>query len=122
VVVSPKASAKGYGKIAPLVDGFTRDGNEDRLYFKYVVEATPESPHHTVPDDALVYAERNDRVFVSPAAVYKRAYQGEVANAWDPTLIDHERTARNYSYAAELVLKHPGLRLSIQQHLFCALA
>lgn len=122
IVVSPKASHKGYGDISPLIKAFEVDGNLDNLYLKYVVEASPESPHSQVPPQALEFAQScPEHVYLSPAAVYKRAYQGEVSNAWDSTLIDHERTARNYSYAAELCLKH-SLRLSIQQHLFCALA
>jgi len=62
----------------------------------------------------------NGPVYVSPIAVYKKPYQGEISSAWDHELIDAEATSRNYSYAAAYAIEH-GLNLSIQQHLFCTI-
>jgi len=118
VVVSPKASHKGYGDLSPII---TNAGAF--CYFKFVLTADADDPHHTVPEEALELAEfHNGIVYVSPMAIYKKPYVGEVSSAWDHDLIDAERTSKNYAYAAKYVMEHPGLVLSIQQHLFCNLA
>jgi len=115
-VVSPKASYKAR-KYAPLREEVRAAAS----CLKFVVEANPASPHHTIPDWALAEAARGQKVYVSPMAVYKRPYVGEVSSGWDHTLIDAEKTAANYSYAATYALTH-GLHVSIQQHLFLAVA
>ena len=122
-VISPKASnTKGYRYFESFFNTYANDAHRDRIYFKYVIDSDPSATQHTVPEDALEYAKDNpSRVYVSPAAVYKKAYEGEVSSAWDHELIDPVRTAANYAYAAEYCMTH-GLRLSIQQHLFCAIA
>lgn len=113
VVVSPKASSVT-GKY-PKPSDFVLD--IAATCFKFVLTADPNDAHHTVPDWAF---NRSLLVYVSPMAVYKREYEGEVSSIWDPTLIDQEATAKNYAYAAQYAMKH-GLRLSVQTHLFCAL-
>lgn len=86
---------------------------------KFVVEADPTSPHHKVPDWALDKAYKG-QIYVSPMAAYLKPYQGEVSSIWDASLIDHEKTSRNYSYAAQYAMEQ-GFRLSVQTHLFTAI-
>lgn len=114
VIISPKASRKGYGKLK-------LEEKHRGVHLKYVVEADSTSNHHTVPEEAIEHRSKGGVVWVSPMAVYKKPYTGEVANAWDPDLLDHKRTSANYAYAAEYCMTYQ-LRLSIQQHLFCNLA
>jgi organic radical activating enzyme len=120
IVVSPKAT-EITGKYSPtsktvLYSGFMMTA------LKFLISADPTSPYHMVPDWGLDHSlNQNGPVYVSPMAVYKKAYQGEVSSAWDHELIDAEATARNYSYAAAYAIQH-NLQLSIQQHLFCAIA
>lgn len=87
---------------------------------KFVLSADKEDAHHEVPEWAIKWTRLTGRpVYVSPMAVYKRAYCGEVSSIWDDDLIDRERTAANYSYAANYAMKH-NLLLSLQTHLFTA--
>lgn len=113
-VVSPKASHKlrGYAALSPVVLGCA-----DCL--KFVVSADPNDPHHTIPQWALDFA-KDGVVYVSPMAIYKKAYPGEVSSIWDDDLIDREKTAQNYAYAAQYAMKH-NLHLSLQTHLFTAI-
>ncbi|QRE00060.1 7-carboxy-7-deazaguanine synthase [Burkholderia phage BCSR5] len=118
VVVSPKAVYKAgkYGKLSEKV--LNRAD-----YLKFVVDADPESPHHTIPDWAFAWAEEHgmQRLMVSPMAVYKKPYAGEVSSIWDDELINREATAANYRYAGEYALAN-NICLSLQQHLFVAMA
>lgn len=112
-VVSPKANEriKAYPRVADTTMRWAS-------CFKFVLSADPESTHHTVPEWAL---NSNRIVYVSPMAVYKKPYAGEVSSIWDAELIDQEATAKNYAYAAAYALEH-NLRLSIQMHLITAIA
>ena len=113
VVVSPKASYKTneYGIPDDRVFGAARA-------FKFVVST--EGPHVGVPPWAFSN-KRNYHydIYVSPMAVYKRSYDGEVSSIWDATLIDQEATAKNYAYAAKYAMEFNCL-LSLQTHLFTA--
>lgn len=116
VVVSPKASLKAnrYAELSEVV-------LENTSCLKFVLTADPEDPHHTVPEWAFTALEDYGfRLYVSPMAVYKKAYEGEVSSAWDSSLVDQEATAKNYAYAASYAMEHNCL-LSIQQHLFTAI-
>lgn len=86
---------------------------------KFVIEDNPGSPHYKVPEwvHSSIYT---GPVYVSPMAVYKKAYAGEVSSIWDQELIDHEKTSRNYAYAAAYAIEN-GYRLSTQTHLFTAI-
>ena len=110
-VVSPKASEKAgrYGNVADTVVKAA-----DCL--KFVVSADPTSPHHTVPE----WAAKHHTVYVSPMAVYKKPYAGEVSSIWDRDLIDDEATSKNYAYAAQYVM-NAGFLLSLQTHLFTSI-
>ena len=117
LVVSPKASLKAnrYAEPAEVVKRLAS-------CFKFVLSADESDPHHTVPEWALEMARsRRQIVYVSPMAVYNKPYAGEVSSAWDHDLINAQATATNYRYAAEYCMEH-NLRLSIQQHLFLAVA
>lgn len=93
-------------------------------FFKFLVSADPTNCYHKLPDyvDGL-----HCLVYVSPITVYKQAPESEVASIWDHELIDEQQTAKNYAYAAQLVMypklvtKHQ-LYLSLQTHLFTAIA
>jgi len=92
-------------------------------FLKFVIDADEDSPHHELPDWAFdLMANSMIPVYVSPMARYLRAPEGEVASVWDATLVDHEATKKNYEYAAQYVLQHDGLKLSLQTHLFVNLA
>lgn len=116
VIVSPKASykAKKYPQTHSEVLART-------TALKFVLEDVEGSPHNTIPDWAFDFRDEGHTVYVSPMAVYRRPYSGEVSSAWDHTLIDAEKTERNYNYAGRYALKH-NLCVSIQGHLFLALA
>jgi 7-carboxy-7-deazaguanine synthase len=112
VVVSPKASlsANRYAALSEVV-------LDSASCLKFILTADADDPHHTVPDWAFTTGVP---VYVSPMAVYKRSYEGEVSSAWDSSLVDQEATAKNYAYAASYAMKHNCI-LSIQQHLFTAI-
>lgn len=112
IVVSPKAINGNYAD-------FTGKNILDLAHcLKFVVDADPASPHHTVPQWAHVAP---CAVYISPITVYKRAPDTEVASIWDATLVDAQATQRNYEYAAAYVLNNPGFILSLQTHLFTAI-
>lgn len=118
IVVSPKANlaAMRYSKLSPTV-------LNSAACLKFVLSSDANDPHHEVPDWALGQLDSLDEhltIYVSPLAVYQRPYEGEVASAWEDGLLDRERTAANYAYAAQYAMKH-NLRLSIQMHLFTAI-
>jgi organic radical activating enzyme len=117
IVVSPKASRKANRYAMP-----SRTVLDNAACLKFVVTANANDPHHTVP--AWAFAEAISRklpIYVSPLAVYRKEYEGEVSSAWDAELIDQEATSKNYAYAAKYAMDNNCL-LSIQQHLFCAVA
>lgn len=122
-VVSPKAGPFGYSRVSSgwkeyLEGPFGHDFIQ-RISLKFVVTADPEDVHYTVPDVQAMGLKEGVKTYVSPMAVYRRAYQGEVSSAWDRTLIDAEKTEKNYQYAARLCTTYLYL-LSIQKHLFTA--
>jgi organic radical activating enzyme len=112
-VVSPKANMR-LGKYPEV--------HKDVLWWasclKFVVSADPENAHHEIPDWALASKKP---IYVSPMAVYNKEYEGEVSSIWEDGLVNKEETAKNYRYAAQLVMKHQ-LLLSIQQHLMVGIA
>lgn len=113
VVVSPKPNTKTgtYAKLDSRV-------LDVASCLKFVVSNDPQSPHSRVPDWALEWRDTSGcPIYVSPMAAYLRPPVGEVANAWDHTLVDAETTQANYAAAAEYALAN-NFRLSIQTHLF----
>lgn len=116
IVCSPKQIKGNYAKAAP---DFAYTLATNPVHFKFVVSADPETGHNVIPDWAN---EVNAEVWVSPMTVYRKAYSGEVSSIWDSELVDQERTADNYRYAAELVLGNPNLKFSCQVHTFMGIA
>lgn len=112
IVVSPKASAKA-GRIPEPADVVKRYAS----CFKFVISSDPNDPQHRIPEWAF---HLGIPVYVSPMAVYKRPYAGEVSSVWDPKLINQEATAANYAYAAKYAMDN-HLLLSLQTHLFTAI-
>ena len=121
VCASPKCNevTKRYTALAPKVWPYIN-------FLKFLVSADPQSPYYNNLPDYVDNALCD--VYLSPITVYKNAPKGEVASIWDPDLIDHEATAKNYAYAAQCVLYpslvglHCPLKLSLQTHLFTAVA
>ena len=121
VCASPKCNevTKRYTALAPKVWPYIN-------FLKFLVSADPQSPYYNNLPDYVDNALCD--VYLSPITVYKNAPKGEVASIWDPDLIDHEATAKNYVYAAQCVLYpslvglHCPLKLSLQTHLFTAVA
>lgn len=116
-VVSPKANVRlgKYGKVPDEVLWWAS-------CLKFVVTSDETNPHHTVPDWALA---THKPVYISPMAIYKKAYEGEVSSIWDDNLIDREATSKNYNYAAKYVQQLASqfkVRLSVQMHLFVSIA
>ena len=115
-VISPKAADTGYGQMPP------RDVVENPLaHFKFVVSSDPANEHSELPHWFADAAIPTTRLWLSPYTEYLRAYEGEVSSAWDSTLVDHEATRKNYTYAAELALSL-HCNLSIQMHTWLGVA
>lgn len=114
VVISPKATVKGYAQLSDELA--LRFLKADAI--KFLISADENSPYYNLPSyvDELVTP-----VFLSPMAVYARPLDtDEVANIWDHSLIDAEKTRQNYSRAAKLALER-GFVVSTQQHLTLAI-
>lgn len=117
VVISPKYSVTG-AMITPT------DKMLDLATFKFLVSADATHHEYVLPEWTF---KCKKPVYLSPIAVYLRAYEGEVTNAWDQTLIDTESTRMNYAHAANMVQSlseytgNRNIRLSIQQHLFTSI-
>jgi len=115
VVVSPKASTKA-GRTPQLSEVVLRHTGA----LKFVVTADANDPQHVVPEwVADVQQQYSMPVYVSPMAVYRKPYAGEVSSIWDAELINQQATAVNYAYAARYAMEH-GFLLSLQTHLFTA--
>lgn len=139
VVISPKASSKGYVQSA-LVPKMDSSGPQvaflaaastasapaitlihDLACFKFVVSADPDNSHHNLPAWVTDPSRPTSfDIYVSPCTVYRRMYEGEVSSAWDPTLVDQRETQANYAYAAMLAQKY-NLLLSVQVHTLTAI-
>lgn len=121
-VISPKV-ATNLGRYRDLPAYWRLFG--EYISLKYVVCADSSSLYHqpgpVFPIDSKSPAGL--QVFVSGMTVYKRPLvPGEVANIWDPTLVNHQATARNYVHAADIVMRNGDpYTLSYQSHLFGAL-
>lgn len=119
LIVSPKANEKTK-KYAPTPTAVL----ENTTALKFLLSADPESVYHTVPawvGDLNASRPHNKMpVYVSPMAIYKKAYQGEVSSIWDTDLIDAAATQRNYAHAAQYCIDN-GYLLSLQTHLFTAI-
>ena len=120
VVCSPKAhEVNGYSEtfLRHLTSLADRHLN---LSLKFLVGT---GPYADLPEwvlAVLTARRRFGKVFLSPITVYADTYDGEIANSWDPSLVNIPATAANHARAAELAVKH-GFRLSVQMHNFCTI-
>lgn len=115
LVISPKAGPNGY----PNLSFATWMWGQNCL--KILIDHREDSKYHTVPNYAREWAALGYRVYLSPLAIYKKEYSGEISSLWDDTLIDKHLTSANYNYAAHLAMEE-GFLLSTQQHLTTAIA
>lgn len=140
LVVSPKCSTKK-GKAVKYLN--PKDQVLERAdCLKFVIEADPTSPYHTVPQWALDWSkDARIPIYVSPMNVYntepqnskqlrasnkditidERSNVDEVISFWETGLLDMESNQRNHEYAAKYCINH-GLRLNLQMHLYASLA
>lgn len=115
LVVSPKVS-----KVAGTKDQWEyKEPNSDVYgrvnFWKFVVDHQLTSPYGAPPPWAKASCAP---VYISPLTHYKRPLRSkELADAWDHSQIDVEKTKLNYFIAATLARWH-GYRVSMQQHLF----
>lgn len=117
VVCSPKQVRGRYAAAEP--QGFDYTLSKNPVQFKFVVSVDAEAGHTSVPtwiNEVAAYG------WVSPMTVYRKAYSGEVSSVWDNELVDQQRTADNYRYAAELVMGNPNLKFTCQLHTLMAIA
>lgn len=113
LVVSPKMSGTP-PRYLPLKHKVFQYFN----YLKILVDAREDNPYHNLPDYVINDTLIKENIYLSPIAVYKRPVEtGEIASAWDQSLIDVKLTSANYRYAVRLAIQH-GFRVSTQQHLF----
>ena len=118
-VCSPKAS-QYLKKYIPL----SEETLEICKYFKFLLSADPDSVYHKLPEELVErILHKPAFILVSPIAEYSKSYDGEISSIWDDSLIDKEKTSRNYSYASQYIMKHADIidRLSLQTHLFTAI-
>lgn len=124
LVVSPKIPERR--DVANLKYSHPAPGVLERAdCLKILVSADESSPYHKLPYFLDEYLESSrvvrspQLVYLSPINVYRQRPDGP-ASIWDKTVIDHEQSAENHAYAAQLCIEH-GYRLSVQQHLFASI-
>jgi organic radical activating enzyme len=84
--------------------------------FKFVMDADPASPYHTLPEQLFEDDVAKSAIFVSGITAYTGPpAPGVVQSLWASN-IDREKTARNYAYAAAVAMNH-GFCWSLQSHL-----
>jgi organic radical activating enzyme len=117
LVVSPKVAEVagkrlGYGKLPSSV-------YERADCLKLLVSADPDSPYHHLPAYTHEFALSGRPVYLSPINVYTDEPEG-TPSLFNEKVFDHEACHRNHVYAAQLCRVY-GYRLSVQQHLLCAI-
>lgn len=110
-VVSPKVNARGiYPRLPPGL-------LNDMSCLKILVDATPDSPYHVLPEYARDAYNLGTPVYISPINVYMRAPVG-VVSFFDPASpFDFRRCRENHLYAADIVRRYDYI-MSLQTHLF----
>jgi 7-carboxy-7-deazaguanine synthase len=114
VVVSPKVNARWIfpePSIALVVDA---------TCFKFVVDASPSSPYHYLPDYARAVHSSGTPIYISPLNIYRNDPnpRDNRPTIWgDDSPLDLVRCRENHRYAAEMALRN-GWRLNVQTHLW----
>ncbi len=121
VVVSPKILRKPDGGL--IYYGKLPDRVLERAdCLKFVVSSDASTGYNHVPEYAKGFRKKGKPVYVSPMAVYKKEPPtGKPRSVWDRGIYDYEKCKANYNFAAKLAMEE-GWIVSIQQHLFLAVA
>lgn len=135
LVISPKVNEKNGKYLQPNTKNL-----EIANCLKFVVAA--EGPYSEVPDWAFEWkSETNNPIYISPMNIYnkepeqakvhrmtnknstidERSEVEEVISFWEKDLLNLEENQKNHEYAARFCIQN-GLRLSLQQHLYCGVA
>ena len=141
LVCSPKCAEKNGVATKYFAPSKTILDRADCL--KFVMSADLTSPYSTIPDWAIEWKRKNPHkdIFCSPMNVYNsfpqkikllRAEKGaitmaerstvdEVISFWEPGLLNLTANEANHRYTGQYCVEH-GLRLNLQQHLYCSMA
>jgi organic radical activating enzyme len=135
LVISPKVNERTGQYYKPH-----KSNLEIAKCLKFVVES--DGFYSDIPNWAKEWKkETGNEIFISPMNIYnkepeqakvqratnknttidERSETEETIDFWEPGLLDMEKNQKNHNYAAKFCIKH-GLRLSLQQHLYCGVA
>ena len=142
LVCSPKCAEKGNVAIKYFAPSKTILERADCL--KFVMSADKASPYSSIPDWAFEWKQKNPTkdIFVSPMNIYntlpqtikvlraddqrtitmqERSTVDEKISFWEPGVLNLAENQRNHEYTGLYCAQH-GLRLNLQQHIYCSLA
>ena len=142
LVCSPKCAEKGNVAIKYFAPSKTILDRADCL--KFVMSADQSSPYSSIPDWAFEWKKNHpDReIYVSPMNIYntlpqkikimradkqgqitlkERSTVDEKISFWEPGVLNLQENQRNHEYTGQYCAEH-GLRLNLQQHIYCSLA
>lgn len=142
LVCSPKCAEKGNVAIKYFAPSKTILERADCL--KFVMSADKASPYSSIPDWAFDWKQKNPTkdIFVSPMNIYntlpqtikvlraddqrtitmqERSTVDEKISFWEPGVLNLAENQRNHEYTGMYCAQH-GLRLNLQQHIYCSLA
>lgn len=110
LVVSPKATSKGYPELKPEVLK-----RADAL--KFIISADETSTYSYVPAYVGPFMQRGRLVYVQPMTVYKADAPPGAFSIWNSEAIDYPATVANYRKVYGMATAW-GFRVSTQLHLF----
>ena len=142
LVCSPKCSEKNGVAIKYLAPSKTILQRADCL--KFVMSAKQDSPYSSIPDWAFEWKKNNPdkEIYVSPMNIYnnlpqkikilradgqesitmqERSTVDEKISFWEPGVLNLVENQKNHEYTGQYCMEH-GLRLNLQQHIYCSLA
>lgn len=142
LVCSPKCSEKHGVAVKYLSPSKTILNRADCL--KFVMSSDQSSPYSSIPDWAFEWKKANPskEIYVSPMNVYntlpqtikiirsnkqdsitldERSSIDEKISFWEPGVLNWAENQKNHEYVGNYCIQH-GLRLNLQQHIYCSLA
>ena len=142
LVCSPKCSEKNGVAIKYLAPSKTILQRANCL--KFVMSAKQDSPYSSIPDWAFEWKKNNPdkEIYVSPMNIYnnlpqkikilradgqksitmqERSTVDEKMSFWEPGVLNLAENQKNHEYTGQYCMEH-GLRLNLQQHIYCSLA
>ena len=142
LVCSPKCSEMNGVAIKYLAPSKTILQRADCL--KFVMSAKQDSPYSSIPDWAFEWKKNNPdkEIYVSPMNIYnnlpqkikilradgqksitmqERSTVDEKISFWEPGVLNLAENQKNHEYTGQYCMEH-GLRLNLQQHIYCSLA